>query len=219
MEFTQIIAKRLEESLHGVVESCVNVVGVDLNTASASLLLYVAGLKPAVAKNIVAWRDEHGKFSRRDQLKKIPRLGAQTYIQCAGFIRLPDGVNPLENTPVHPESYKLAEDILRKIGHTSGDLRDHLSDVRKKLALLEPKELADEFCAGVPTVRDILDALQRPGRDGLVHISQLSDKFIKHPLEAVAVGDIVKVRVIGIDKARERVSLSMRDLTGAIKPV
>jgi uncharacterized protein len=258
--------KRLEESLHGVVESCVNVVGVDLNTASASLLQYVAGLKPAVAKNIVAWRDEHGKFSRRDQLKKIPRLGAQTYIQCAGFIRLPDGVNPLENTPVHPESYQLAEDILRKIGHTFGDLRDHLSEVRKKLALLEPKELADEFGAGVPTVRDILDALQRPGRDpredlprpllrrdvthtedlsegmvlegtvrnvvdfgafvdigvkhdGLVHISQLSDKFIKHPMEAVAVGDIVKVRVIGIDKARDRVSLSMRDLSGVIKLV
>ena len=135
--------KRLEESLHGVVESCVNVVGVDLNTASASLLQYVAGLKPAVAKNIVAWRDEHGKFSRRDQLKKIPRLGAQTYIQCAGFIRLPDGVNPLENTPVHPESYQLAEDILKKIGHTSGDLRDHLAEVRKKLAQLEPAEVAD----------------------------------------------------------------------------
>ena len=252
--------KRLEESLQGVVESCVNVVGVDLNTASASLLQYVAGLKPAVAKNIVAWRDEYGKFSRRDQLKKIPRLGAQSYIQCAGFIRLPDGINPLENTPVHPESYQLAEDILRKIGHTSGDLRDHLSDVRKKLALLEPKELADEFSAGVPTVRDILDALQRPGRDpredlprpllrrdvthmedlnegmvlegtvrnvvdfgafvdigvkhdGLVHISQLSDKFIKHPMEVVAVGDIVKVRVIGIDKERDRVGLSMRDLS------
>ena len=257
--------KRLEESLHGVVESCVNVVGVDLNTASASLLQYVAGLKPAVAKNIVAWRDEHGKFSRRDQLKKIPRLGAQTYIQCAGFIRLPDGVNPLENTPVHPESYQLAEDILKKIGHTSGDLRDHLTEVRNKLAQLEPTELAGEFSAGVPTVRDILDALQRPGRDpredlprpllrrdvthmedlnegmvlegtvrnvvdfgefvdigvkhdGLVHISQLTEKFIKHPMEAVAVGDIVKVRVIGIDKARERVSLSMPDLltTGSL---
>jgi len=251
--------KRLEESLHGVVESCVNVVGVDLNTASASLLQYVAGLKPVVAKNIVAWRDEHGKFSKRDQLKKIARLGAQTYIQCAGFIRLPDGVNPLENTPVHPESYQLAEDILKKIGHTPGDLRDHLAEVHKKLARLEPSEIADEFGAGVPTVRDILDALQRPGRDpredlprpllrrdvthmedlnegmvlegtvrnvvdfgafvdigvkhdGLVHISQLTDKFIKHPMEAVAVGDIVKVRVIGIDKVRDRVSLSMRDL-------
>jgi len=258
--------KRLEESLHGVVESCVNVVGVDLNTASASLLQYVAGLKPAVAKNIVAWRDEHGKFTRRDQLKKIPRLGAQTYIQCAGFIRLPEGLNPLENTPVHPESYQLAEDILKKMGHTSGNLREHLADVRKKLALLEPKELAEEFGAGVPTVRDILDALQRPGRDpredlprpllrrdvthledlsegmvlegtvrnvvdfgafvdigvkhdGLVHLSQLSEKFIKHPMEAVAVGDIVKVRVLGIDKERDRVSLSMRDVCGAMKPV
>ena len=258
--------KRLEESLHGVVESCVNVVGVDLNTASASLLQYVAGLKPAIAKNIVAWREEHGKFSHRDQLKKIPRLGAQTYIQCAGFIRLPDGANPLENTPVHPESYKLAEDILKKIGHSSGDLRDHLAGVRKKLAQLDAQELADEFGAGVPTVRDILDALQRPGRDpredlprpllrrdvthledlsegmvlegtvrnvvdfgafvdigvkhdGLVHISQLTEKFIKHPMEAVAVGDIVKVRVIGIDKARERVSLSMRDLSSSVTPV
>lgn len=255
--------KRLGESLHGVVESCVNVVGVDLNTASASLLQYVAGLKPAVAKNVVAWRDEHGKFTCRDQLKKIPRLGAQSYIQCAGFIRLPDGVNPLENTPVHPESYKLAENILKKIGHSSGDLRERLTDVRKKLAVLEVQELADEFDAGVPTIRDILDALQRPGRDpredlprpllrqdvtrmedlsegmilegtvrnvvdfgafvdigvkqdGLVHISQLSDKFIKHPMEVVAVGDIVKVRVIGIDKARDRVSLSMRD---SIEPV
>lgn len=258
--------KRLEESLQGVVESCVNAVGVDLNTASASLLQYVAGLKPAVAKNIVAWRDEHGKFASRAQLKKIPRLGAQTYIQCAGFIRLPDGVNGLENTPVHPESYKLAEEILGKIGHTSKDLREHLSDVCKKLALLDAIELAEEFSAGVPTVRDIMDALQRPGRDlredlprpllrqdvthmedlsegmilegtvrnvvdfgafvdigvkhdGLVHISLLSDKFIKHPMEVVAVGDIVKVRVIGIDKERDRVSLSMRDLTGTVKPV
>ncbi|WP_407313275.1 Tex family protein [Desulfosporosinus sp. SB140] len=252
--------KRLEESLHGVVETCVNAVGVDLNTTSASLLQYVAGLKPAVAKNIITWREEHGKFNCRDQLKKIPRLGAQTYIQCAGFIRLPDGGNPLENTPVHPESYQLAENILKKIGHTTRDLKDHLAEIRQKLAALTPDELAAEFGAGVPTVRDILDALQRPGRDpredlprpllrtdvthledlkegmtlegtvrnvvdfgafvdigvkhdGLVHISQLSDKYIKHPMEAVAVGDIVKVRVIGIDKGRERVSLSMRDLS------
>ncbi|MGI6119325.1 MAG: Tex family protein [Desulfosporosinus sp.] len=258
--------KRLEESLHGVVESCVNAVGVDLNTASTSLLQYVAGLKPTVAKNIVAWRDEHGKFSSREQLKKIPRLGAQTYIQCAGFIRLPDGVNPLENTPVHPESYQLAENILRKIGHTPDDLRDQLTNVRHKLAQLDPRELAEEFGAGLPTVRDILAALQRPGRDpredlprpllrrdvthfadlrvgmvlegtvrnvvdfgafvdigvkhdGLVHISELSDKFIKHPMEVVAVGDIVKVRVIGIDPVRERVSLSMRDLSGEMIPM
>lgn len=251
--------KRLEESLHGVVETCVNVVGVDLNTASASLLQYVAGLKPAVAKNIVAWRDENGKFKSRDQLKKIPRLGAQTFIQCAGFIRLPDGENPLENTPVHPESYQLAENILKKVGHTPQDLKDQLREVRQKLAELTAEELAEEFGAGVPTVRDILDALQRPGRDpredlprpllrrdvthledlkegmilegtvrnvvdfgafvdigvkhdGLVHISQLSDNYIKHPMEVVSVGDIVKVRVLGIDKERERVSLSMKDL-------
>ncbi|WP_088227965.1 Tex family protein [Desulfosporosinus sp. FKB] len=251
--------KRLEESLHGVVETCVNGVGVDLNTASASLLQYVAGLKPAVAKNIVAWRDENGKFKSRDQLKKIPRLGAQTFIQCAGFIRLPDGENPLENTPVHPESYQLAENILKKVGHTPQDLKDQLREVRQKLAELTAEELAEEFGAGVPTVRDILDALQRPGRDpredlprpllrrdvthledlkegmilegtvrnvvdfgafvdigvkhdGLVHISQLSDNYIKHPMEVVSVGDIVKVRVLGIDKERERVSLSMKDL-------
>ena len=255
--------KHLEESLHGVVESCVNGVGVDLNTASASLLQYVAGLKPAVAKNIVAWRDEHGKFNSREQLKKIPRLGDQTFIQCAGFIRLPDGVNPLENTPVHPESYRLAEEILKKIGHAVEDLRSRLPEVRKKLALLDVEEVAAEFGAGIPTVRDILDALQKPGRDpredlprpllrrdvthledlkegmvlegtvrnvvdfgafvdigvkhdGLVHISQLSDKYIKHPMETVAVGDIVKVKVIGIDKARERVSLSMRDIAANV---
>lgn len=258
--------KRLEESLHGVVESCVNVVGVDLNTASASLLQYVAGMKPAVAKNIVAWRDEHGKFTRRDQLKKIPRFGAQTFIQCAGFIRLPEGIDPLENTSVHPESYRLAEAILKKIGHTPDDLRTRLVEVRKKLAVLEVKELAEEFNAGIPTLRDILDALQKPGRDpredlprpllrrdvthledlkegmvlegtvrnvvdfgafvdigvkqdGLVHISQFCDKYIKHPMEVVAVGDIVKVRVLGIDKGRDRVSLSMRDLMEAISSV
>ncbi|GAB6171100.1 Tex family protein [Paradesulfitobacterium aromaticivorans] len=250
--------KRLEESLHGVVESCVNAVGVDLNTASSSLLQYVAGLKPAVAKNIVAWREEKGKFKRRVELKKIPRLGEQTFIQCAGFIRLPDGANPLENTPVHPESYELAESILDKAGFKTADLNQRPLEVRAALAALVPEKIAAEFDAGVPTVRDILGALQRPGRDpredlprpllrkdvthledltegmilegtvrnvvdfgafvdigvkhdGLVHISQLSQKFIKHPMEVVAVGDIIKVRVIGIDRERERVSLSLRD--------
>ena len=251
--------KRLEESLHGVVESCVNTVGVDLNTASTSLLQYVAGLKPAVAKNIINWRNENGKFKRRDQLKKIPRLGEQTYIQCAGFIRLPEGENPLENTPVHPESYELAKKILGKAGYKPEDLRSCPTKIQETLAVLKPESLAAEFEAGVPTIRDILFSLQRPGRDpredlprpllrrdvthledisegmvlegtvrnvvdfgafvdigvkhdGLVHISQLSQKFIRHPMEAVAVGDIVKVRVIGIDKGRERLSLSMRDV-------
>ncbi len=251
--------KRLEESLHGVVESCVNSVGVDLNTASTSLLQYVAGLKPAIAKNIIAWRKENGKFQRRDQLKKIPRLGEQTYIQCAGFIRLPEGENPLENTPVHPESYELAKKILKKAGYKPEDLRTCSMEIQETLAVLEPEHLAIEFGAGLPTIRDILFSLQRPGRDpredlprpllrrdvthledisegmllegtvrnvvdfgafvdigvkhdGLVHISQLSQKFIRHPMEVVAVGDIVKVRVIGIDKGRERLSLSMRDI-------
>lgn len=252
--------KRLEESLHGVVESCVNTVGVDLNTASTSLLQYVAGIKPAVAKNIISWRSQNGKFKRRDQLKKISRLGEQTYIQCAGFIRLPEGDNPLENTPVHPESYELAGKILKKAGYKPGDLRTFPTEIQKALALLEPEQLAPEFGAGLPTIRDIFDSLQRPGRDpredlprpvlrkdvthledisegmilegtirnvvdfgafvdvgvkhdGLVHISQLSQKFIRHPMEVAAVGDIVKVRVIGIDRGRERLSLSMRDIS------
>ncbi len=252
--------KRLDESLHGVVESCVNAVGVDLNTASPSLLQYVAGLKPAVAKNIVKWREEHGKFRTRDQIRSIPRLGEQTYIQCAGFIRLPDGDNPLENTPVHPESYELAKNILSKIGMKPEDLKERSAEVRAAIIGLDPQEIAREFGAGLPTVKDILAALQRPGRDpredlpkpllrrdvthledlkegmilegtirnivdfgafidigvkhdGLVHISQITNKFIKHPMEVISVGDIVKVKVIGIDKQRERVSLSMRDVT------
>ncbi len=249
--------KRLEESLHGVVESCVNTVGVDLNTASSSLLQYVAGLKPAVAKNVVAWREANGKFRNRTQLKKIPRLGEQTFIQCAGFIRLVDGENPLENTPVHPESYALAEKILQKAGFHVQDLKTRPHDIRTALAALKAESLAAELEAGVPTVRDILTALQRPGRDpredlprpllrkdvthledleegmilegtvrnvvdfgafvdigvkndGLVHISQMSQKFIKHPMEVLSVGDIVKVKVIGIDKERGRVSLAIQ---------
>lgn len=257
--------KRLEESLHGVVESAVNAVGVDLNTASPSLLQYVAGLKPSTAKNIVAFREANGKFQSRDQLKKVPRLGEQTFIQCAGFIRIPGGKNPLENTPVHPESYQLAENILAKAGFTLEDLNAKPQEVRQKVGQLDPEECAQEFGAGVPTVKDILAALQRPGRDpredlprpklrqdvtrledlkegmilegtvrnivdfgafidigvkndGLVHISQISDKYIKHPIEVLSVGDIVKVRVLSIDQGRERVSLSMRDIQGEVIP-
>ncbi len=252
-------AKQLAESLHGVVESCVNAVGVDLNTASPSLLQYVAGLKPAVAKSVVAYRETNGKFKRRAELKKVPRLGEQTFIQCAGFIRLPEGINPLENTPVHPESYQLAESILQHIGYGLAEfIPAKMPEIRAKLAALEVPELAARLEAGVPTIRDILEALQKPGRDpreelpkpifhrevtsleslktgmvlngivrnvvdfgafidigvkhdGLVHISQLSEKFIKHPMEAVAVGDNVKVRVLSVDLQRERVSLSMRE--------
>lgn len=252
-------ARQLAESLHGVVESCVNSVGVDLNTASPSLLQYVAGLKPAVAKSIVAFREANGRFRLRAELKKVPRLGEQTFIQCAGFIRLPGGANPLENTPVHPESYQLAEAILKQIGYGLADLNPaRLPEIREKMARLNIEELAAGLGAGVPTVRDIVEALQKPGRDpreelpkpvfhrevtslenlkpgmvlngivrnvvdfgafvdigvkhdGLVHISQLSDKFVKHPMEVVAVGDNVRVRVLSVDLQRERVSLSMKD--------
>ncbi len=252
-----VTPKRLEESLHGVVESCVNAVGVDLNTASPSLLQYVAGVKPSIAKNIVSWRESHGKFRQREELKQVPRLGEASFIQCAGFIRLPEGDNPLENTPVHPESYVLAEQILQAAGIEKTDLRSRPQEVREALGQLNGNELAARFGAGLPTVKDILAALQKPGRDpredlprpmlrqdvvhmedlkegmvlegtvrnvvdfgafvdigvkhdGLVHISQLtSRKRVKHPMEIVAVGDIVKVKVIQLDAERGRIGLSM----------
>lgn len=255
-----VAPKRLEESLHGIVESCVNAVGVDLNTASASLLRYVAGIKPAVAKSIISFREKHGKFTGRKQLMKVPRLGEQTFIQCAGFIRLPDGENPLENTPVHPESYEIAEKILTMVEASPEQLKQgNQSELRSRLGTLDPKKVSAELGAGVPTVRDIIDALQKPGRDprdempkpvfrtdvtsleslqtgmvlqgvvrnvvdfgafvdigvkhdGLVHISELSDKFVKHPMEIVSVGDNVKVRVLGVDLQRERVALSMKGI-------
>lgn len=253
-----VTPRRLEDSLHGVVESCVNTVGVDLNTASPSLLRYVAGIKPAVAKSIVTYRETHGKFKNRGELLRIPRLGEQTFIQCAGFIRVPDGDNPLENTPVHPESYEIAEKILGKVGAKPEHLRDsNHSDLAAKLASLNVQELAAELDAGLPTVRDIIAALSRPGRDpreempkpvfrtdittmeslkpgmvlqgvvrnvvdfgafvdigvkhdGLVHVSELSNKYIKHPMEVVAVGDNVKVTVLSVDLARERIALTMK---------
>lgn len=252
--------KRLEETLGGVVESTVNSVGVDLNTASASLLQYVAGIKSNIAKSIVTYREKNGRFTKRAELKKVPRLGEQTFVQCAGFIRLPEGINPLENTPVHPESYELAEAILAKVGFQKEDLSTgKINEIRQELGKLNLSELANQLEAGLPTIKDIVEALQKPGRDprdelpkpilrsdvtslenlnegmvlqgtvrnvvdfgafvdigvkhdGLVHISQLSNKFIKHPMEAVAVGDIVQVKVISIDMARERVGLSMKDI-------
>jgi uncharacterized protein len=253
--------RSLEESLGAVVETAVNSVGVDLNTASASLLQYVAGLKPAVAKNIVNYREEKGKFKSRAHLKKVPRLGEATFVQCAGFLRLPDGENSLENTPVHPESYSIADAILTKIGSSRKDLQNQqlVVEIKGKLGQLDLVTLAKELDAGLPTVKDIVEALQKPGRDprdelpkplllkevtsienlaegmvlqgtvrnvvdfgafvdigikhdGLVHISQLTNKFVKHPAEVVAVGDIVQVKVLSIDRARERVGLSMRDI-------
>jgi len=254
-----IPAKILENTLGGVVESCVNTVGVDLNTASAAILKYVAGLNSATAKNIVAYREKCGKFRLREDLKKVPKIGEQTFIQCAGFIRLPDGDNCLENTPVHPESYDLALKILAKAGFGVRDLKTRPEQVRLALASFSPEELAAELGAGVLTVKDIIEALQRPGRDpredlprpllrkdvtrledlkvgmilegtirnivdfgifvdiglkndGLVHISELSSNYIRHPMEVASVGDIVKTKVITIDPERGRVGLSMKDL-------
>jgi len=251
--------KVLEGSLGGVVESCVNTVGVDLNTASPAILKFVSGLNSTVAKNIVSYREKNGKFRCREELRKVPRLGEQTFVQCAGFIRLPDGDNYLENTPVHPESYGLAEKILAKAGFAVRDLKTKNAQIRSALAAFSPEELAAELKAGVPTVKDIIEALQRPGRDpredlprpifrkdithledlregmilegtvrnivdfgvfvdiglkndGLVHISQLSNHFVKHPMEVTSVGDIVRVRVVSIDVERGRVGLSMRDV-------
>ena len=244
--------KRLADSLTGVVEDCVNSVGVDLNTASPALLRYVAGVSPTVAKNIVAFRDEHGAFSSREQLRKVPRLGPATYTQCAGFIRVPNAANILDNTPVHPESYTLAEKFLRLVdnlkSHTNGQVQ--LSEGALAKA-------AQELNAGLSTLRDIYYALKQPGRDpredvagpvfrsdvlqmedlaegmvlsgvvrnvidfgafvdigvkqdGLVHISEISDKYIKHPSEALAVGDVVKVRILSIDLKRKRIGLSLK---------
>lgn len=247
--------KRLAETLQGVVEDVVNSVGVDLNTASAALLKYIAGISAAVAKNIVIWRDTNGLFTDRRQLLKVSRLGPAAFTQCAGFLRIPGAENPLDNTSVHPESYELAARLLQRAqtdaaGMARGDvaLSDHQLVV-----------LAEELSAGLPTLRDINRALRRPGRDpredlpgpvfrsdvlkmedlqegmilpgvvrnvvdfgafvdigvkqdGLVHISQISDKFIKHPSEALHVGEHVTVRVIGVELGRKRISLSMKGL-------
>ncbi len=253
--------KALTGTLDGVVETAVNHVGVDLNTASPSLLSHVAGITAATAKNIVEYRNAHGRFEARKELLKVPRLGPAAFTQCAGFMRIHGGQSPLDDTPVHPESYKLAEQILGKLGFGLQDLQD-----KDKLALLAAKrkrvneeKLAAELQAGVPTVHDILDALVAPGRDpradlpapmtrqavvklsdiqvgtimrgtvrnitdfgafvdigiktaGLVHISQLSSRHIKHPSEAVSVGDIVTVKVISVDEKRGRIGLTMKGL-------
>ncbi|MBT9156846.1 MAG: 30S ribosomal protein S1 [Firmicutes bacterium] len=244
--------KQLADKLTGVVEDCVNSVGVDLNTASPALLRYVAGVTPTVAKNIVAFRDEHGEFVSRDALRKVPRLGPATYTQCAGFLRVPAAKNILDNTPVHPESYALAERFLAM----SGDL-ESLTTGRVQMSETALAQAATELGAGLPTLRDIYQALRKPGRDpredvagpvfrsdvlqmedlaegmvltgvvrnvidfgafvdigvkqdGLVHISEISDKYIKHPSEAVAVGDVVKVRILSVDPKRKRIGLSMK---------
>ena len=255
--------KKLGESLTGVVEDAVNSVGVDVNTATPSLLSYVAGVSQTVAKNIVKYREENGKFKERKELLKVPKIGKASYEQCAGFIRIPDGKNPLEITGVHPESYKIAENMLDKLGFKVKDLadKDKFKQIKEKLSTINNdkkiKNMAKELEVGEPTLKDIIIELMKPGRDpreempkpvlrsdvlkfedlsigmiltgtirnvtdfgafvdigvkhdGLVHISEMSDKFVKNPSEIVSVGDVVKAKVIDIDKERQKVKLSMK---------
>ncbi len=251
---------KLTESLSGVVENAVNEVGVDVNTATPSLLSYVSGINKTIANNIVKYRDENGKLKERKELLKVAKLGKVAFEQCAGFIRIPGGKNPLEITAVHPESYDIAEGVLQKIGYTKNDLLDKekLKQIKTKLAEIKISETAAELNVGEMTLKDIIDELSKPGRDprdempkqilradvlkfedlidgmiltgtvrnvtdfgafvdigvkhdGLVHISQLSNSFVKNPSDVVAVGDIVKVKVIGIDNERQKVQLSMKD--------
>ena len=248
---------KLDESLTGVVEDAVNSVGVDLNTATPSLLKYVSGVSKTIANNIVKYRDENGKIKERKELLKVSKLGPAAFTQCAGFLRIIDGKNPLDNTSVHPESYDTAEKILASIGFSSKDLKEKLPEVRANLNTVNVSKIANELGVGEPTVKDIIKELQKPGRDprddmpkpilrsdvlkmedlqegmiltgtvrnvidfgafvdigvksdGLVHISELSDKYIKNPMDVVSVGDIVKVRVIKVDLERHKVALSMR---------
>ena len=252
--------KKLTESLTGVVEDAVNEVGVDVNTATPSLLSYVAGINKTIANNIVKYRDENGKLAERKELLKVPKLGKAAFEQCAGFIRIPGGKNALEITGVHPESYSVAENLLNKLGYKKEDLlnKEKQSEIKAKLLEVNVKETAKELDVGEMTLADIIEEMSKPGRDprdempkqilradvlkfedlrdgmvltgtvrnvtdfgafvdigvkhdGLVHISQLSNSFVKSPSDVVSVGDIVKVKVIGIDQERQKVQLSMKD--------
>ena len=250
--------KQLDEALGGVVEDCVNAVGVDINTASPSLLQRVAGLNGTTAKNVVAYREENGPFTSRAQIKKVPKLGPKAFQQCAGFLRVPESKSVLDNTAVHPESYDAAKALLELTGHTLADVKNGaISDLPARLGAYGEEKAAEEIGVGVPTLRDIVSELLKPGRDvrdelpkpilrtdvlemkdlkpgmiltgtvrnvidfgvfvdigvhqdGLVHISQVCDKFIRHPSEAVSVGDVVKVVVLEVDEKKKRISLSMK---------
>ncbi|MDY5613488.1 Tex family protein [Dysosmobacter sp.] len=250
--------KRLDEALNGVVEDCVNAVGVDVNTASPSLLQRVSGLNGTTAKNVVAYREENGPFTSRTQLKKVPKLGPKAFQQCAGFLRVPESKSVLDNTAVHPESYDAAKQLLELTGHTLADVKaGNLSGLPAQVKAYGEEKAAEAIGVGVPTLRDVVAELLKPGRDirddlpqpilrtdvlemkdlksgmtltgtvrnvidfgvfvdigvhqdGLVHISQVADKFIKHPSEVVSVGDVVKVVVLEVDEKKKRISLSMR---------
>ena len=250
--------KRLGEALGGVVEDCVNSVGIDLNTASPSLLSYVSGINSTVAKNVTLYREENGKFTNRKELLKVPKLGKKAFEQCAGFLRITDGDNIFDNTSVHPESYDAAIKLLDILGYTKEDVvNSNISDIKTKLSKLDINKLSGELGIGVPTIRDIADSLLKKGRDprdelpkpvllsdvmdindlkpdmvmtgtvrnvidfgafidigvhqdGLVHISQICDRYIKHPTDVLSVGDIVKVRILDVDTKKNRISLTMR---------
>ena len=248
--------KKLSESLSGVVEDCVNKVGVDLNTASASLLEYISGISKAIAKNIVKYREENGRFTDRKQLLKVDKLGPKAFLQCAGFLRISDGDNPLDHTSVHPETYE-AVDKLLKMYHLTLDNETNKTIIGLKLMIKDYKKTAEELGIGEITLRDIVDELEKPARDpredmpkpilktdvleitdlkpgmilkgtvrnvidfgafidigvhqdGLVHISQITDRYIKHPLDALSVGDIVDVQVMNVDPAKKRIQLTMK---------
>ncbi len=250
--------KRLDSVLNGVLEDCVNSVGVDLNTASVSLLSHVAGLNQGIAKNIVAYREQNGKFKSRNEIKKVPKLGEKAFTQCAGFMRIPDAKNILDNTAVHPESYESARKLLALFGYSDVDVKDgKLSDLPQKIKSYGENQAANDCGLGVPTMRDVVSELLKPGRDvrdslpkpmlrsdimdledlvvgmqitgtvrnvidfgafvdigvhqdGLVHISEMSDRFIRHPSDVVKVGDIVSVTIISVDVKKKRIGLTMK---------
>lgn len=251
--------KRLNEALGGVVEACVNSVGVDLNTSSYSLLSYVAGINSAVAKNIVVYREENGRFTDRKQLLKVPKLGKKAYEQCAGFLRVRNGENPLDNTAVHPESYDAAMKLITECGFNITDISDgKAGDIRERAEKIGISKISSKLEIGVPTLRDIISELQKPGRDlrdelppplmrngdimeindikegmefvgtvrnitdfgafvdigvhedGLVHISQICNRYIKHPLDAIKLGEVVKVKVLSVDVKKKRIALTMK---------
>ena len=252
--------KELDSALGAVVESCVNAVGVDVNTASQPLLRQVSGLNATTAKNIVTYREENGAFTSRAQLKKVPKLGPKAFEQAAGFLRVPESGKVLDHTGVHPESYKAAETLLTLCGLKLSDVgTQKLQEFAARVKLYGEQKLADDCGIGVPTMQDIVKELMKPGRDprdelpapilrtdvlelkdlkpgmelsgtvrnvidfgvfvdigvhqdGLVHISQVCNKFIKHPSEVVSVGDVVKVKVLEVDEKRKRISLSMKDV-------
>lgn len=255
-----VTPKRLDESLTGVVEDSVNKVGVDLNTATPSLLTYIAGVNAAIANNIVAYRDEVGGFKSRKELLKVKRLGQKAYEQCAGFLRVMESKEPLDNTSVHPESYLVAGKLIEILGYTKEDLKNrNLNDIEERVNLRGLKNLVNELEVGELTLKDIIKELQKPGRDpredmpkpilktgvidlkdlksgmelmgtvrnvsdfgafvdigvhqdGLVHKSQMANKFVKHPLDIVKVGDIIKVKIMEVDEKRKRISLTMKDI-------